>query len=206
MADYTLTLPGLRQQSLCLVGAALVLLSLYSHATPPPPQPENLSGSVTVSGMLLSAPCELAAESHEQTLTLGAVSVAALGQPGNVTVPVTLNIVLEDCPGALHWLNDHQQIRGNSLLPGQSAIKMTLLGDAEPGHAGLFRLHGSASGVALRLEGPDGETLAPALASRPLPLYPGRNVLSLKAQLWRTDRPLHTGEVQAVVQINMEYE
>lgn len=167
---------------------------------------DGLNGGLQVSGSLVSSPCVLMPGSQEQEISLGRTAIPSLKSPGDVTLPVAVHVVLDGCPGGNHHLDDRQEMRGALWLSGQGAVRMTLTGDADPQDARFFRIHGNASGVALRLEAPDGELMQPGVSARPLPLNPGRNDLMLKAQLSRNTLPLQAGEWSSVVQVGLEYE
>lgn len=166
---------------------------------------DGLNGTLLASGMLVSAPCVLMPESQMQEISLGAASLMSLKQPGDVTLPVDVHIVLDDCPGGVNKADDRQKIRGGLWLSEQSVVRMTVTGEPAEEDARFFNIRG-ASGVSLRMESPDGALLVPGMASQPLPLSQGRNDLVLKAQLWRNSEPVQAGEWQAVVHIGMEYE
>ncbi len=169
-------------------------------------QVDGLNGGILARGQLVSSPCILSPESAEQEISLGQNALWALEPPGSVSLPVTVQFVLEDCPTGPSWLSTPQIMAGKQWLSTQPGIRLTLTGESDSMDERYFRIHGSASGVALRLEDERGEWLQPSVSSHPLPLNPGRNVIPLKAQLWRTSAPLHAGEVYAAVNVNMEYE
>ncbi|MFV8867047.1 fimbrial protein [Serratia fonticola] len=169
-------------------------------------QVDGLKGELHVSGSLVSAPCILMPESQEQEISLGRTALPSLMHTGDVTVPVMVHVVLDGCPGGNHFLDDRQRMRGGLWLAGQGAVRMTVTGNVDLHDSRFFQVQGSASGVSLRLEAPDGELMQPGMSARPLPLYPGRNELPLKAQLLRNAGPLRAGEWSSVVQIGLEYE
>ncbi|WP_455426046.1 fimbrial protein [Dryocola sp. LX212] len=193
---------------LAFLAAALPLLmaSLSVSARTDNWHVDGLNGELHVSGSLVSAPCVLTPESQEQEISLGRTALPSLMHTGDMTVPVTVHVVLDGCPGGNHALDDLQTLRGGLWLSGQDAVRMTVTGKADPHDSRFFQVHGSALGVSLRLEAPDGELMSPGVSARPLPLYPGRNVLPLKAQLLRNAAPLRAGEWTSVVQIGLEYE
>lgn len=183
----------------------LAMLSVGSHARAPG-LVDGLHGDVRVSGSLVSAPCVLAPESQEQEIVVGQATLFSLKQPGEVTVPVPVTVILDDCPGGPHTLEDRHALRGTQWLSGQSGVRMTLSGVADPDDGRFFRVSGDAGGIALRLSDSDGRLMAPGVAGRAQALYPGRNALTLQAQLWRKPQPLTAGEWNAVVHIDLEYE
>lgn len=166
---------------------------------------DGLNGTLLASGMLLSAPCVLMPESQTQEISLIPASFTSLEKPGNVTLPVDVHIVLDDCPGGVNHADDRQDIRGGLWLSNQSVVRMTVTGEPAANDPRFFNISG-VSGVSLRMESPDGALLVPGMASQPQPLSQGRNDLVLKAQLWRNSEPLQGGEWQAVVHVGMEYE
>lgn len=166
---------------------------------------EGLNGTLLASGMLVSAPCILRPESQMQEISLPTASLMSLKQPGDVTLPVDVHIILDDCPGGVNQADYRQNIRGGLWLSDQSVVRMTVIGEPAEDDARFFNISG-ASGVSLRMESPDGALLVPGMASQPLPLTQGRNDLVLKAQLWRNSKPVRAGEWRAVVQLGMEYE
>ena len=181
--------------------------SIGSHVTPGfPPLIDGLNGRVDVSGSLVSTPCMLMPESQEQEITLGRTPLFDLKRAGDVTVPVTVMLKLDGCPGGRHILEDLQAMRGALWLSEQSGVRIRIIGVADPDDARFYQVKGGALGIALRLTQQDGELLSPNMDSRALPLAPGRNDLMLQAQLWRKPQPLIPGEWYSVVHINLEYE
>lgn len=194
---------------LAAVVATLPLMgqSIGNHITPGfPPLIDGLNGRVDVFGSLVSTPCMLMPESQEQEITLGRTPLFDLKQAGDVTVPVTVVVKLDGCPGGRHTLEDRQTMRGALSLSEQSGVRMRFTGVADPDDSRFFRVRGGAMGVALRLSQQDGGVLSPNMGSRALPLSPGRNDLMLQAQLWRKPQPLIPGEWYSVVHIDLEYE
>lgn len=168
---------------------------------------DGLNGGIRATGTLVASPCVLMPESAEQDLNLGSTVAWGLEKPESTTSPVLVYIKLDGCPGEYQLMRDNQQMRGTTVLTGQSAVKMTVYGEMEPTDGRFFRLHGGTEGVALRLSDAKGELLRPGMNSRPQILNPGRNDLVFQAQLWRTSTPrLMAGEWRSVVNIGLEYE
>ncbi|HDS2236614.1 TPA: type 1 fimbrial protein [Klebsiella michiganensis] len=167
---------------------------------------DGLNGGIRASGTLVASPCTLLPESAEQQIDLGCTVAWGLERPGSVTPSVPVYIKLDRCPGEFQFMRDGQWMRGSTMLNGQSAVKMTVYGEAEPMDTRFFRVHGGVEGVALRLSDRQGELLRPAMQSRPQILNPGRNDLVLQAQLWRLPAPLMANEWRSVVNIGLEYE
>ncbi|KTS71423.1 fimbrial protein [Pantoea stewartii] len=167
---------------------------------------DGLNGAIVANGMLVSSPCVLSDDSLEQELDLGAISQKELEKTDDVTVPVAIHIVMDDCPGGVHQLNDKQDMRRNLWLADQSVASMTIMGDEEPSDPRFFRLKGTTSGYSLRIEDAGGEQLMPSVAEHPIALSQGRNDLVFKAQLRRNDQPVSTGEWTAVIRVGMEYD
>lgn len=162
-------------------------------------------GTLEASGMFVSSPCVLMPESQIQEIRLDTISMASLKETGDVTLPVDIHVVLDDCPGGEHNLREIQNIRSGLWLSEQSIVRMILTGVPDTDDARFFRVHG-VSGVSLRIEDPSGKLLIPGMTGHSLPLDKGRNDLILKAQLWRNSDLLLPGEWWAVVNIGMEYE
>ncbi|GKN58710.1 fimbrial protein [Klebsiella pneumoniae] len=192
---------------LCTITATLPLAaaSLPSGSQSRNWDVDGLHGELVASGMLVSAPCVLALESRERQIAFGNTVLSTLKNPGDVTAPLTMHIVLEGCPGGVHRLEDQQLLRGGLWLSDQSMVRMRITGDVDPDDSRFFRVHG-ASGVALRIEDPLGSPLSPSVSGQPLPLNQGRNDLAFSVQLWRTRAPLDAGVWRAVMHIDMEYE
>jgi type 1 fimbria pilin len=191
--------------------ALISLLSLFSDSALVNASPKNwdvdgMNGTLYVTGKLLQSTCFLAPESTEQSLDLGMTPMYQLDRPGVVTHPVQFDIVLDGCPEVNSYAESPEKLRGALFLYSQPTVRLTITGDSEPTDGRLFRVHGSTSGVGLRLEDPNGEQLYPDMPSRPYPLLSGRNVLNLKAQLWRNSTPFTPGEWQSTVNIGLEYE
>lgn len=166
---------------------------------------EGLNGELRAYGMLVSAPCVLAPESREQEINTGTTVMSTLQKTGDVTPPVDIHLVLNDCPGGIHRLSDPQTLRGGLWLSDQGMVKMRITGLADAHDSRFFQVSG-ASGVSLRIADMQGHILSPAVSGRPLPLAQGRNDLVLRAQLMRTPGPLDAGVWRAVMHIDMEYE
>lgn len=167
---------------------------------------DGLNGGIRATGTLLASPCVLMPESVEQEVALGSAALWALQRPGSVTVPVPVRIQLDGCPGEVALIRNTSIRRGDHWVAGQSGVRMTVYGEAEPTDSRFFRVHGDIAGVALRLEDVQGDTLRPGMNGRVQFLNPGRNELALQAQLWRTAAPLAAGEWHAVVNVGLEYE
>ena len=167
---------------------------------------DGLHGAVVASGMLVSSPCVLSDDSLEQELDLGAISQKVLEKTDDVTAPVAIHIVMDDCPGGVHQLNDKHDMRRNLWLTDQSVASMTIMGDEEPSDPRFFRLKGTTSGFSMRIEDANGELLMPSVAEHPIALNQGHNDLELKAQMRRNNQPVSTGEWSAVIRVGMEYD
>lgn len=190
---------------------SVALLAFFSNSTLVNASPENwdvdgMNGTFLVTGKLIQSTCFLAPESTEQSLSLGMTSMYQLDRPGVVTTPVSFNLVLDGCPEANSYSELPEKMQGSLLLYSQPTVKLKITGESEPTDGRFFKVHGDTTGVALRLEDPQGEQLYPDMPSRPYPLNPGRNVLDLKAQLWRNSAFFTPGEWFSTVNIGLEYE
>lgn len=191
--------------------ALVSFLSLFTdyalvNASPKNWDVDGMNGTLYVTGKLLQSTCFLAPESTEQSLNLGMIPMYQLDRPGVVTRPVQFNIVLDGCPEVNSHTESPEQLQGALSLYSQPTVRLKVTGESEPADGNLFKIHGETTGVALRLEDSHGEQIYPDMASRPYPLLPGRNVLNLKAQLWRNSDHFTPGEWHSTVNIGLEYE
>ncbi|WP_058914025.1 fimbrial protein [Entomohabitans teleogrylli] len=189
-----------------LLMLACGILSLAARADHEKASVPVLNGGILAKGSLVEGPCVLALESTEQDIDLGSVSLAQLRQAGDVTPPVMMELVLDNCPGDVQAIASPSQLRGATWVNQQTAVKMTFSGVAEPTDNHYFRLAGSARGAAIRLEGPGGAQVYPDVIGEPYFLNPGRNSVALKAQLWKTTEPLEPGDFRSTINISLDYE
>lgn len=187
------------------------ILSFFSDSALVNASPKNwdvdgMNGTLYVTGKLLQSTCFLAPESTEQDLDLGTVPMYQLDRPGIVTTPVLFNLVLDGCPEINSYSEFPEELQGETFLYSQPTVRLKITGVSEPTDGRFFKVQSLGSGVALRLEDPQGQQLYPDMASRPYPLSPGRNVLSLKAQLWRNNTHFTPGEWHSTVNVGLEYE
>lgn len=191
--------------------AQISLLSLFSDYALANVSPWNwdvdgMNGTFYVSGKLLQSTCFLSPESAVQDLDLGMIPMYQLDRPGVVTRPVQFNIVMDGCPEVDSYTQYPEKLQGVLSLYSQPTVRFKVIGESEPADSRLFKVHGETTGVALRLEDSHGEQIYPDMPSRPYPLSPGRNVLFLKAQLWRNQEHFTPGEWYSTVNIGLEYE
>ncbi|AVZ00438.1 type 1 fimbrial protein (plasmid) [Lelliottia sp. WB101] len=192
---------------LILMASMLFLThSVFASGSPDNWDVDGMNGTIYASGQLVQSTCFLAPESTEQDLDLGMVAMYTLDRPGVVTPPVTFRLVLDGCPEVNSATENPELFRGALSLYSQPTVRLQITGESEPTDGRLYKVHGDATGVALRLEDPHGEQLYPGMLSRSYPLDPGHNVLNLKAQLWRTSERFTPGEWQSVVNVGLEYE
>lgn len=184
----------------------LIASSEASHQTIRNWNVDGLNGGVFASGMVMSSPCVLAPESRAQEINLGGTAITSLRRYGDVSVPVDVHIVLDDCPRGIHYQEGEPDLRRGMWLTDQGVARMTIAGEQTADDARFFQLKGTTSGVSLRIEDPAGEILMPSVSDHPFPLNEGRNDLTMKAQLWRNNDPLRGGEWYATVRVDMEYE
>jgi len=164
---------------------------------------DGLNGGLTISATLTESPCTLAPESAEQEISMGNISWDQIRRNG-LSAAVPVHLILENCiPGSM--LRDVTHGGNLDWLPSQPVVMMNIVGEAEPGDHQQFHLYGSVSGAALHLEDADRNTLIPGERSKPQVLTPGRNDVTLQAQLIRTSAPLIAGEYQALVTLGLEY-
>ena len=82
---------------------------------------------------------------------------------------------------------------------------MTLDGAVDDKDAKLFKLDdGGATGLALRINGPDGEHLLPGAASAEILLNEGDNV-GLFAAAYRSTDKVTAGDANATIQFSVSY-
>ncbi|VXC36096.1 fimbrial protein [Pseudomonas sp. 8O] len=154
------------------------------------------SGKVTFVGSIIDAPCSIAPESLDQTVSLGAVSNAALANGGandGESTPVSFNIELQGCSLG---------------VAGQEKVSVSFNG-AESGYAagvGSLGLIGTASGAYIRLSQVDGQNITLNTATPPRTISVGDNTLTFQASLKGAGEPIVPGSFQVPANFVLSYQ
>lgn len=149
------------------------------------------SAQVTLAGNILDTPCSIAPGSRYQTINIGSTPVGVIAQNGyGRSVP--FSIQLKDCELA----------RFSSRLPDWRGVRVIFdgLSDGQD-----FSVHGSASGVALRILDTEGHVAIPGRPLSSFPIMAGDQTLNFMLQLVSDHKPLKKGEYHAVIQFGLSY-
>lgn len=166
---------------------------------------DGMYGELHVSGDMMLSPCVLAMESEEQIVDLGAIPSYRVARPGTRTPPVAFRLKLLDCGSSAPDLHDNQQGGTDIYAPEQPAVFITFLGEPLRGGGQLFRLRGTAKGVALRLSDREQRQIYPGVRSSPLLLDQGDNNLVFYAQLEKGVGELKLGTFSTLINFKLDY-
>ncbi|MEL5306777.1 fimbrial protein [Serratia nevei] len=168
----------------------ILALFLFSQMAQADEQPW-LKGSVNMQGAIFDAACAIATESREQIIdmhTLPTAEIIQRGQGG--THPFAIKLI--NCVLIQH---DREPPNGNY-------FRMAFDGEAD---GELFRIQGSAKGIALQILDEKGNVAIPGI-----PFSYGEtssNAMQLKynLRLVSNSTPLHAGEYSSALRFKLDY-
>ncbi len=115
------------------------------------------SGKVTFNGSIIDAPCSIAADSLDQTVSLGAIATAVL-ENGGASTPVPFNINLQGCV----------------ITTGiKDKLSVTFTGMQSPYDQYSLGLLGGAAGASIELRTTDNAQVKLGVATDPVTLSAG---------------------------------
>ncbi len=168
-------------------------------------QVEGMHGELQIAGEMMLSPCVLAMESEQQTVRLGEIPRYRLERPGSRTPPVAFRLRLLDCGSSTPELHNNQQGGTGVYAPDQPGVFISFIGEQLDGGSRLFRLQGTAKGIALRISDRDRQQIFPGARSNPLLLNQGNNSLVFYAQLEKGIGELHTGTFSTLINFTLDY-
>lgn len=148
-------------------------------------------GRVSMQGSIVDTACTIAVESRDQTININVVPVADIMRNGHGSnKPLIIKLSNCDLPRSDHQLKDRKH------------FQVTFDGDAE---GDLFKVQGTASGIALQISDVIGNVAKPG---EPLPLegiIPGDMTLHYTLKLLTNNRDLKAGEYFSSVRFKLDY-
>ncbi|WP_455812648.1 fimbrial protein [Pseudomonas graminis] len=137
-------------------------MASFAHAAPAVDQGH---GSITFTGSIIEAPCSIAPESVDQTVSLGQVSNVALENKGSST-PQSFEILLSGC----------------DLTKGEKSVSATFTGSAGTTD-GMLGMTGTAKGASIAMTDGSGKLIKLGEATSAKALQDGNNKLQFAAYL-----------------------
>jgi len=160
-----------------LVASALACVALSSSAF-------AADGVINFTGKIIDNACVVNPTLNVQ---MGDVAAAAFKSVGDESGKQAFELELRDCPANLN------------------NAKVTLDGAADANNAELFKLNDAgATGLALRIEGPDNKNVIPGATTAEIALQEGDNLLSFVAAYKATDK-VTAGDANATIQFSVSY-
>lgn len=149
------------------------------------------NGRVNVQGSIIDTACAIAVESRDQSINMGVIPLADIyrdgqgkGKPFFIEL---INCVLE-------------RPSGNVL--GWKQFKVTFDGNAD---GELFRLQGTAAGVALKITDAGGNVAFPGKSLPSSDIQPGNMLLSYNIRLVANQRALKSGDYSSSIRFKLDY-
>lgn len=121
-------------------------------------------GTVNISGIIQDNTCELAPDSQNKTVSMGAVAGAQFSQVGDFTPAKNFTLNLQNCG------------------PAASEATVTFSGSQDAQNPELFALEAAtdaANGLALGVYDSKGQPIAPGGTSEGVPLEPGQSSVEM---------------------------
>ncbi|PNU31601.1 fimbrial protein [Serratia marcescens] len=140
-------------------------------------------GVINFTGKIIDNACVVNPTLNVQ---LGDVAAAAFKNVGDESGAQKFALELKDCPANL------------------KNAKVTLDGMADATNADLFKLDPGATGLALRIEGPDQKDVLPGGSTAEIALAEGNNMLPFVAAYKSTDK-VTAGDANATIQFSVSY-
>ncbi|WON78395.1 fimbrial protein [Serratia sp. UGAL515B_01] len=166
---------------------------------------DGMHGELRIIGETMLSSCVLAMESEEQTVELGDVPSYRIKHSGTRTPPIAFRLKLLDCGRSTPDVHDNQQGGTEIYIPDQPVVFISFIGEKLSGGGQLFRLRGTAQGIALRLSDRKQRQIYPGVLSNPLILDQGDNNLVFYAQLEKGIGELSPGTFSTLINFKLEY-
>lgn len=170
------------------VGVGLVMASGSALALP---GADSGHGTVTFTGTIIDAPCSIAPDSIDQTVSLGQISNKVL-EGGGKSTPVPFQIKLEDCN--VESLTD-------------KTVTTTFDGTPAGSATDLFAIAGTASGAGVAVTANDGVPVTLGEAASTTGIMSGDNELNFAAYLTALDASsaIVPGDFTSVANFTLAY-
>ncbi|PJG59650.1 fimbrial protein [Aeromonas cavernicola] len=174
-------------KTLIAMGVASLMLSGAAMA-------QQGSGQVTFNGEIINAPCSVSADSENQVVELGQISIRQLTDGGQ-SAEKQFSIVLENC----------------QITAADDAVKVTFGGTVDSVENDLLAIGGGqARGAGIKMFGVSGAPVVLGQATPATTLTNGTNTLvyaaALKGYDDSTANPLVAGAFTAVTNFTLAYE
>lgn len=145
------------------------------------------SGTVTITGEIVNEACGLSPDSVDKTVDLGKVPVSAFNGAGSRSEPVPFDLLLTQCDTMV-----------------SDAVNVTFTGAQAPGNPDLLATIGTAKGVGVRLQAPNGDNVALGNPTADVRLTNGDNILRFTAAYEAVDA-VTAGTADSVAQFDLIY-
>lgn len=149
------------------------------------------SGTVTMNGEITDAACNIAMESQDQVINMGAIPLAVINQLGGGPTR-DVDIFLVDC----------ELVKDSDPSKTWKTLQMTFDG---PSKDGLFEVMGEARGVALYMQDENQKQVLPGQALPEQEITPPTMRLSYKLRLVSDNKPLRAGAYQSIIRFKVDY-
>ncbi|WP_455426045.1 fimbrial protein [Dryocola sp. LX212] len=145
--------------------------------------------NVEFSGALVADPCRVETDSEAQTVEFGAIPSKTFIDAVQ-TVPKTFHVHLKECDLSLG-----------------SQVSFTFSGEKDASEPTLFRVSGSARGIALAIADSEGRAVTPDGEQQAVTLTEGDNTLTWQTRVQSTaGRHVGEGEFSSVVIFALRYD
>lgn len=201
-----------------MVGALLLSCTLFAPNAALSGEPKKIAqprtevptemAKVNFVGALLSTPCSLAVDSHEQWVDLGAISGKQFREQGDRSQSVNFTLRFQDClMGAHEYREGSNRVRylgDSAFTSGEQTVALSFIGVPDDYNSGLLKLNG-ARGVGLRLQDARGADVPLNQLTHSSFLHPGDNQINFSASLESTQKYVQADYIDAVVNVNVYY-
>lgn len=179
-----------------------LLVSPAGLATPVAVEAEH--GVLHVSGSLTESACRLDMRSAYQAVDMGNIGTAELRQAGDQSMPVRVQLHLQDC---LRGASNNRDKLGNLTWSANiPSVSFSFSGLQDPVNPALVKAVG-VSGIGLRVMDKDLRDVGLGQRTQPLLLNPSNNdLLTYFITPERTAAPLMPGAYTALVMFRLNYE
>ncbi|MFV8867046.1 fimbrial protein [Serratia fonticola] len=144
---------------------------------------------VEFSGTLVADPCRVETDSEAQTVEFGAIPAKTFIDAVQ-TVPKTFHVHLKECDLSLG-----------------SQVSFTFTGEKDAAEPTLFKVSGSATGIALAIEDSEGRVVTPDGEQQAVTLTEGDTTLTWRTRVQSTvGRHVGEGEFSSVVTFALRYD
>ncbi|MGG4608398.1 fimbrial protein [Providencia sp. Me31A] len=170
----------------------------------------DVHSTVHFTGSVYASPCIIELNTQEQYVDLGEINSRNFHRIGDRSSPVTFDVRLKDCQrGASRSFSNSAgeatQDGNRYYLTGESAVSLSIDGDADFFNPDLIRISGDAKGAGLRIFSPEHENLMLNQSKGSWVIKPGDNDITLNAALEATKQSVSAGSFSGLVRLKLEY-